>query len=570
VVTQADILPVEQTIAAYCSDVLTGIVPAGELVKAAVRRHLADLDASKLDGARFYWDAAAAQKYVRFCGLCNHTKGEWAGQPFHPEPWQQFIYGNLLGWKVVDTGLRRFRVGYIEVPRKNGKTYMAAVLLLYGTIADGEPGAECYAAATKRDQAKLTHDQANRIVRSSPALAKHVRLFKNNISVDSTASKFEPLGRDDDTMDGLNPHFVGIDELHAHKDSGVWDVLDTATGSRRQPLLFTYTTAGFNQTAICWQQHQYSEALLSGTKTDDSYFCFVAAADLADVDDWDQEHVARKANPNWGVSVRPDDYWAMVTKARNVPSLRPAFMTKRLNIWVSSATAWLPIERWDACGREPIIPSDLMGRRCWGGLDLASRTDLASFVLAFEHPEDDGLDLLCYSWVPQENAVVRSHTDGVPYLTWADDTDSGLTLTNGNVIDYMAIEQAILDAGRDFDVQYIGADRWGLEFLRQKLGDSGAMIVEFGQGFASMSPAIRETERLILGGLLSHGGNPVLRWAIQNVVSVTDPADNIKFSKAKSSEKIDPAIAMVMAVGCAMTGHTSVGTFYEDHALEMA
>jgi phage terminase large subunit-like protein len=574
-------LPIEFILADYCDGVLSGVVPACELVKASVRRHLADVDRAKDDGSPFYFDAAAAQLVIGFFGLLKHSKGQWAGEPFVLTPWQGFIVGMLFGWKRRSNDTRRFRTAYIEVPRKNGKSTFVAGIELYCLVADGEAGAEVYTVATKLDQAKLIFDEAVKMVKASPALRKHVRTLKNNLSVDATNSKCEPLGRDHDTLDGPNPSMIAADELHAHKDSGVWDVMDTATGSRTQPLKVAITTAGYNQVAICFDLHKSSIKLLEGSQTDDSFFCFIATVDKsdmehwADADDprqaWNDEEAWIKANPNWGVSVLPDDFRDMAVKAGNIPSQRPAFMTKRLDIWVSSAVAWLPIEKWDACGGETFDLEEFKGRRCWGGLDLANRRDLASLVLAFDRPEDGGLDIVCYSLMPSQIASERAHDDGAPYLEWADDPSAKLILTNGDTIDYEAIIKTILDAGRDFDLEFICADRWGLEFVQQALSGSGAMIVEFGQGYQSMGPAIEELERLIYAKLLHHDDNPVLRWTVSNVVSETSPQNKIRFNKRKSGNKIDPAVAMVMAVGAAMAGRgMKAHDFYESNELEFA
>jgi len=581
VVEQADQtrLPVELVVADYCDGVLSGAIPACELVHAAVRRHQRSAD------GRFYFDAAAAQLVVDFCLLLRHTKGPCAGEPFLLEPWEVFIVAMLFGWKVRSTGRRRFRVAYIELPRKNGKSTLLAAIELYCFIADGESGAEVYTGATKLAQARIIWEQAVQMVKASPDLGRYVRIFRSNMSVDATGSKCEPLGRDHDTMDGLNPSMVAVDELHAHTSSGVWDVLDTATGSRAQPLKVAITTAGYDQTGICYEMHKYALRILDeaeNRQTDESFFCYIATVDKADLDAWadpadprqcwNDEQAWIRANPNWGVSVDIEGFRDMAQKAANVPSQRPAFMTKLLNVWTLSSTVWLPIEKWDACGGHDIDLSQYTGRTCWAGMDLANSRDLASFVLAFDGEDGDSLDIIAYSFMPIDMAREAANVSTGKFEQWADDPKARLILTNGSTIDYQAIIKAVVDAGQMFDLRFICSDRWGLEFLRQKLADCGAEILPFGQGFQSMGPAIEELERLIYGGMLRHDDNPLLRWAVGNVMSETSPQNKIRFNKKKSEDKIDPAVAMAMAVGGVMLGRAmaKTGTFYEDHELEMA
>ena len=357
---------------AYIHGVLDGTIPAGRLIRLAVERHQRDLDEGPARGLRF--DRAAAQHTIDFFGFLKHSKGEWAGQTFELAPWQQFILWVLFGWKRTD-GLRRYRTAYIEVPRKQGKSTMAAGVGLYLLVADGEPGAEVYSAATKRDQAKIVHAEATRMVKASPSLSRMVKVFKDNLNIPETASKYEPLGADEDTLDGLNVHGAIIDELHAHKTRGVVDVLETATGARRQPLQVEITTAGSDQTSVCYEHHDYGAKILIGTVQDDTWFVFIATIDEGD--DWRDATVWAKANPNFGISVKPDDLARKVEKAKRMPTAQNAFKRLHLDIWTQQVTRWIDLGLWDENAGE-VDEEKLAGGICHGGLDLASVSDLTA------------------------------------------------------------------------------------------------------------------------------------------------------------------------------------------------
>ena len=347
----------------YIDDVLSGRVVVGQRVRQAVERHVGDLRSAKDRGLRF--DPKAAERVLKFFGFLHHSKGEWAGRPFVLSPWQVFILWVVFGWKRAD-GTRRFRTAYIEIGRKNGKSTLAAGVALYLFAADQEPGAEVYTAATKRDQARIVHSEAIRMVQSSPGLQRFIDIFKDNLSMLRTNSKYEPLGADADTMDGLNVHGAIIDELHAHKTRNLWDVLETATGARRQPLIFAITTAGFDRQSLCWQQHDYAEKVLDRIVSDDTHFAFVAALDSED--DWTDRAAWIKANPNLGVSVKPESLEEQCVKAESLPSAQNAFRRLRLNQWTEQSERWIDLAVWDE-GAIAVDPEALRRRRCFGGLD---------------------------------------------------------------------------------------------------------------------------------------------------------------------------------------------------------
>ena len=551
---------------AYIEDVLRGHIPAGHWVKRACQRHLDDLEQGEERG--LWFDPAAAQLVIDFFGLLRHSKGEWAGQIIRLEPWQQFVLWTLFGWKREDpdTGqaVRRFRTSYLEVARKNGKSTLGAGLGNYLLVADGEPGAEVYSAAVKRDQARITHSEATRMVKASPALRKRITIFRDNLHIQNTASKYEPLSSDYNSLDGLNIHGAIVDELHAHRTRGLWDVLDTSTGSRRQPLMFAITTAGYNRQTICWELHEYTQKIVDGVVEDDSFFGAIYALD--EDDDWEDEGLWLKANPNLGVSKKWDDMRRKAARAREMPSALNTFLRRELDFWTQAETRWVPLDHWQACGQH-VDESGLRGRTCYGGLDLSTNTDLSALVLVFPPPtEEDRYQVLCRFWIPEENVLERVRHDRVPYDAWL--RQGYLEATPGNVIDYAWILARIDEDMQQYDLREIAFDRWGATKIQTDLMELGGeeFMVQFGQGYVSMSPPMKELEKLILGHRLAHGNHPVLTWMAHNLVALQDPAGNIKPDKAKSLERIDGMVALIMALDRAIR-HESAGSVYEERGL---
>ncbi len=553
-------------VSAYIAGVQDGTIPAGQLIRLAVGRHVHDLDEGPRRGLRF--DRAAAQHAIDFFGFLKHSKGEWAGQPFVLEPWQQFILWVLFGWKRAD-GLRRFRVAYVEVPRKNGKTTLMAGVGLYLMVADGEPGAEIYSAATKRDQAKLSWGEAVKMVKASPALTKMVKHWKasDNLNVEATASKFQPLGADADTMDGLNVHGALIDELHAHKTRDVVDVLETATGARRQPLQVEITTAGSDQTSVCYEHHEYSEKVLKGTIADDTWFAFVATLDEGDA--WDDPAVWAKANPNYGVSVKPDDLARKAEKAKQMPAAQNSFKRLHLDVWTQQVTRWISLDLWDK--NAGVVDSDsLVGRACCGGLDLSSVSDLTAWLALFPRDEDpEEVDILCRFWCPEARLDDKQNKYRDQYRVWAE--QEYLVATPGDAVDYGFIKRQILEDAAVYRLVDLNVDRLFQGYqLSQELADEGLTVFGMGQGFVSMAAPMREFERRLLAKKLHHGGHPVLRWMADNVAVKVDAADNKKIDKAASQGKVDGIVALVMALDRCMRQEAPKKSVYEDRGLEVA
>jgi phage terminase large subunit-like protein len=525
----------------------------------ACERHQRDLEEGGARGLRF--DERAAEKAIGFFRFLRHSKGEWAGQPLTLEPWQQFLIGVIFGWRRAD-GLRRFRTAYVEVPRKNGKSTVASGVGLYLFDADGEPGAEVYTAATKRDQARITHSEATRMVKASPFLRKRIRVFKDNLHVEGTASKFEPLGRDADSMDGLNIHGAVVDELHAHKNRDVWDVLETATGARRQPLMLGITTAGFNRASLCWELHEYTQKILNQVSKDDSFFGIIFTIDEGD--DWRLPETWSKANPNFGLSVKPDDLERKATKAKEMPSALNSFLRLHLNVWTQAETQWLDPDVWRVCAGT-VDENGLRGRRCYGGLDLSRTTDITALVWVFP-PEIEGepYQVLCRFWIPETAMRERSRKDGVNYESWV--RQGLIEATPGDVIDYSYVYAQVDEDAQRFDVVEIAFDRWGAAQVYQTLENDGLTMVQMGQGFQSMSAPMKELEKLILSRQINHGGNPVLTWMADNLIAAEDGAGNLKPDKKHSTERIDGMVALIMGLDRAVR-HGGGQSIYEEQEL---
>jgi phage terminase large subunit-like protein len=541
--------------AQYIDDVLSGRVVTCRWVRLAVERHLRDLKEGPERG--LFFDEKAAQHAIDFYQFLRHSKGEWAGQVFVLEPWEQFIEAMLFGWKRAD-GTRRFRTSYEEIARKNGKSTRLSARGLYLFFADGEAGAEVYTAATKRDQARITHSEATRMVKSSPQLRKRIGVFKDNLHIEATASKYEPLGKDADSTDGLNVHAAILDEVHAHKNRDMYDALDTGTGARRQPLISGITTSGVDRQGICYELHDFTKKILEGLIQDDTFFGIIYTLDVDEkgelVDDWQDEACWGKANPNLDISVKRDDLRRKAERARESPTALNAFLRKHMDIWTTAETRWILPDKWALCS-DAVDAEGLLGRKCYGGLDLSSTTDTSSLVLVFP-PETDGdlYKVLARFWIPQENMQERVRKDRVPYDVWV--RQGFITATPGNIIDYEFILDQIDKDAQAYDLQEIAFDRWGSTQIIQWLQDKGMTVVQFGQGYASMSAPTKSLEKMVLAHEITHGGNPVLAWQASNVIITQDASENQKPDKAKSRERIDGIVATIMALDRALRHET--------------
>lgn len=540
----------------YADDVISGKIIVGKLQRRFVERHRHDLIHGPKRGLVF--DEDAGWRVIDFFQFLHHSKGKWAGQTFELSGWQKFLLWVLFGWKQAATGLRRFKLAYNEIARKNGKSTLAAGIGLYLLVADGEHGAEIYSAATKKDQARIVHSEAVRMVRSSPLLRKKLSVYANNINIPKTASKFEPLSADQNTLDGLNVHGAIIDELHAHKTREVFDLLDTATGSREQPLIFVITTAGFNKTGVAMELRDYGRRVLDGfdvegATKDDTFFVFIACLD--DDDDWRDESVWIKANPNLNISVNIDDLRTKCKKAVENPAAQNSFRCKHMNEWTNQEVRFIPMHSWDRC-----IGDTVFSGECYGGLDLANTTDLVAWVLVF--PKEDNIyHVLPRFWIPKENAREKGATDRVNYEAWG--LQNFINLAPGETVDYSWILKQIDDDARKYNIREVGFDRWGAEYIVSQLDERGMKVVPCAQTVGGLSSPTKELLNLILQGKLIHGGHPILRWNADNVVVETDPAGNIRPSKKKSVHKIDGIIALVMALDRAIRNKNKSSVYEE-------
>lgn len=572
---------------AYVQAVIDGQIPAGRLVRLACERHQRDM----ADGGEcgLWFDQNAADFAIEFYSYLPHSKGEWSGQMSGLQPWEQFIIGSLWGWKAPyaqcaicqgwqriqnsDTEsfdcptcqlkgiadalgqpvqgveqFRRFHMGYIEIPRKNGKSWLGAGAGLLLAFFDNEGGAEVYSAATKRDQAKIVWGEAKRMVERSPYLKKHVTVLTNNMHNAQTASKFEPLSADYNTMDGLNIHGVIIDELHAHATRDMWDVLRTATGARRQPMIFIITTAGFNRHSICWEQHDRGIKILERIIDDDARFVFISMAEAED--DWADPQTWVRVNPNLGITVKLDTLAKECEEAQQMPAQQNAFRRLRLCQWTEQSERWIDLALWDE-GADSIDADGLKNRPCFGGLDLARVKDLSALALLFP-PQDEGecWKLLMRFYCPEDSITERSRRDRVPYDVWA--AQGFITPTPGNATDFRFIESDILKSAGMYNVREVAYDRMFADEMVQRLGEEGLTMVPIGQGFLSMAAPTAELSRMLLAGKLQHGGHPILHWNASNVAVKTDPAGNQKPDKEHSYERIDGIQALLNALARAM------------------
>jgi len=519
----------------YIDDVQSGAVPVCEHVRNAVARYVADR------AAGWGFSETYAQHAIEFIEQLEHSTGEYAGRAFELEPWQEFIVWNLFGFLNED-GSRRFTRAYVEVPRKNGKSTFSSALMLYGLIADDEPAAQVYSAATKLDQAMMVFGESVRVCQNLPWLSEALTVNNsvNNRRILYGQSIYKPLEWNPGKQDGLNAHFCCIDEYHAHPNDELYNVIRNSMGARRQPLLFTITTAGFNREAPCYKHRQYCAGVLSGAIKDDALFSVIYTLDEGD--DWTDPAVWAKANPNWGISVNPRQLEQGLTEAKEFVHKEVEFKTKLLNVWTDTAMTWISDSDWKACDGM----DELEGELCYGGLDLASTGDFCAFSLYFP-----GYNAIrSWYWLPVETAYKRKDAAGASIRQWA--ADGFIELTDGNVTDYSFIKARVIALAQQYDIKDIAFDRFNSSQLVIELQNEGLQMFPFGQGFVSMSAPTKELERLVKDKKLRHAGNPVTRWMMSNIMLRTDPAGNIKIDKAKSGDKVDGPVSIVMALGTCM------------------
>lgn len=541
-------------VTAYAHGVITGKIAAGPHVRDACRRHLKDLDQAPARG--FFFDLEKVKRALGFFAdvLCLNG-GEYEGKAYNLLPWQAFIVGSLMGWVDVD-GYRRFRVAYIETAKGSGKSPLAAGIGLYGLVSDNEARAEVYAAATKKDQAMVLFRDAIAMVDQSPALRQ--RLLKSgiganawNLAYHEKGSFFRPIAADDG-QSGPRPHIALLDEIHEHRDNNVVEMMRAGTKGRRQAMIFMITNSGTDRRTVCWDYHNYGSKVAASQIEDDSFFSYICALDEAD-DPIKDESCWHKANPSLKAGLPGIKYLReQVTQARGMPGKES--IVRRLNFcqWVEAEAPWIGGDVWFGCAPENgFDPAMLLGRRCWGGLDLSSTQDLTALVLLFEPTEEDPVwRLQPHFWLPGDALHDKAARDRVPYIAWRD--AGWLNALKGRAIDKPAVLHKLTELAGLYDIQEIAYDRWRIEDFKALIDQEGASLpplIPFGQGFKDMAPAVDEFERLLLDRKIRHDGNPVMTWCAANAVVMSDPAGNRKVAKQRATGRVDGIVAAIMAAG---------------------
>lgn len=532
----------------YMRRVQAGEIPTCKWTRLAIDRQADDLAREPSEQWPWVFDADRAARICAFLELLPHIKGKWAreGRLLVLDPWQCFIVTTVFGWVHRATGLRRFREAYIEVPRKNGKSLVSAGIGLYMLSADGEQGAEVYSAATTRDQARIVFDDAKGMAERTPDMRTYlgVAILTHSITVAHTSSKFSPLAAEASTQDGLNVHCAVIDELHAHKKRDLYDVIDTARGAREQSLLWLITTAGTDRSGICYERRTHITKVLDRVIDDATMFGIIYSIDEKD-DPMDPSTWA-KANPNWGVSVLPDDMEAAARKAAAMPSALNNFLTKRLNVWVNGESPWMDMRAWERCADPAMQLSDFAGEKCWMGLDLAQKKDFAALCLVFQR---DGVWHVCIRLYLNELAVQES---GNAHLSgWA--RSGYVQVTDGDITDFDVLADDLRGFCKQFDVQEIAFDPALSMYFAGKLIEEGLPLVEIAQRSLFFTPPLIQVENLVLEKKLKFDGNPVMTWMVSNLVVKVSKFNELRSpTKERPENKIDGPMAMLMALGRAL------------------
>ena len=513
-----------------------------------------------------HYDKDEADFVVNFIQSLSHTKGDFFKEPFILIDWQEQLVRDIFGTLKPD-GTRQFTTAYVEISKKSGKSELAAAIALYMLCADGEQRAEVYGCAADRDQASLVFDVACDMVRLSKALNQFcdIKPSRKTIHFNPTNSVYKALSADVAGKSGVNVSALIFDELWVQKDRKFFDMMTKGTSdARKNPLHFIITTAGTDTHSICYELHQKAKDIIEGRKVDPTFYPVIYGAE--DDDDWTDEAVWAKANPSLNITIDIEKVRAACESAKMMPNEENAFRQLRLNQWVKQTVRWMPMEKWDLCAF-PVNEQSLEGRVCYGGLDLSSTTDLTAFVLVFPpEDEDDKYVVLPYFWLPEETLDLRVRRDHVPYDLW--ERQGFIQTTEGNVVHYGYIEKFIEELGTKYNIREIAFDRWGAAQMVQNLEGMGFTVVPFGQGYSSMSPPTKELMKLVLEKKIAHGGHPVLRWNVDNISIRTDPAGNIKADKEKSTEKIDGAIATIMALDRAIRcGNGEGGSVYDERGI---
>lgn len=530
----------------YARAVLSAEIIAGPWVRLAAQRHLDDLVRGPARG--LIWRPELAQHAIDFIECLRHYQGEAAGKRFWLSAFQKFIVGSLFGWYTAE-GQRRYRIGFVEIGKGSGKTPLGAAIALYGLVADGEAGAEVYTAATSKDQAAICFNDAKEFARACGPLRDRLSIGLANIAYLAKSSYLRPVSAEGRGLDGKRPHVVIVDELHEHPSPVVYVKMRAGTKGRTRALILSITNSGFDKLTVCGEHHDYSIKVLQGVLENDSWFAYVAALDKND-DPLNDPACWIKANPNLGVSLTTQYLEEQVREARNLPSQRSLVLRLNFCRWTEASENHIDLAHWDQCAT-PVQASALAGRKAFGGLDLASVSDFCALVWTFPPETEGGLwEVLARLYLPEAAVTKMRERYMLPIDQWIE--EGLVTVTPGNVTDYGFIRRDIT-ADRDaFDVQAIGFDRYNSSQLVTDLMADGAPMVRIGQGYASMSAPCKEVERLYMSHRLAHGGHKVLRWMASNVVATKDAAENIKYDREKSTQKIDGMVSLAMSISVAI------------------
>lgn len=533
----------------YARRVVDGKQPAGKYVRFACERHLKDLERKRFP---YTFEKDAAAHVCHFVERLQHTKGKWAQQRerITLEPWQVFILSCVFGWKSKKTGVRRFREAYLEVPRKNGKSILAAAVGLYCLAADREFGAEVYSGATTEKQAWEVFRPARLMVSRSPDLQAYfgIDVAAKALYSEEDGSRFEPLIGN--PGDGSSPSCALVDEYHEHKDSDLFDTMQTGMGSRDQPLMFVITTAGSNMGGPCYEKRLEVQKILSGVFKDDRIFGVIYGLD--EEDDWKEPESWKKANPNYGVSLSEDFLSAQVAAAIRTPSRQNSVKTKHFNIWVGAKEAWLNMEHWSRQADPTLTVESLSDCSSWVGLDLATKLDIAARVSVFTRVVEGQLHyyLIPHFYLP-EDALIDSK-NAKQYRGWAE--QGHIQLMDGAEIDFAQIQEDILSLPSRQKVEEVDYDPWQATQIAQAVRAEGVEAVEIKNTVGNLSPAMREFEAALAAGRLHHPDNPVFNWMASNVVAKEDAKENIfpRKETQDSPNKIDGIVAALFGMGRAM------------------
>ena len=542
----------------YCEGVMSGDISVCQWVVKAVKRHYRDLSKSKAGKFEYYFEPLAAEHFFDFCYKRKHYEGEVAGMPIRLEPWQQFVWGSIFGWIHKDTKHRRFRETHIEIPKKNGKSILGALIALYGITYDDEPGAQVYNLAINRTQVmKLSYRAAIEMSEKDPELSSMLHVKKSmadmKIECKATSSFFEPLTSKPDRLDGFNVHMAINDETKDWVQHEIYDLMEDGTATRTQPLLYNVTTAGDNRHSLGYKKREYSLKILDKVIENEMFFCVIFTIDEEDIENWDDIEVWKKANPNFGVSVRETYFKSQITRGRESHVKKMDVLTKNLNVWVNAASSWMNMDSWAACGVPELNIEDVRHLPAIIAIDLASKVDLAVVMIMFYDHLEELFHFFMRAYLPEEylgdgeDASKEERANKKEYRVWAD--QGYITLTPGYKIDQDFIKQDVIDMVKAYQVERVAYDPFQATKLVTEFEKENLPVVEYRHIVNNMSEPMKELEALVISGGLLHPENPVLTWMMNNVVAKEDVKRNIYPRRKDDHAKIDGAITAIMCLG---------------------